>query len=188
MAWHNVELTLDTKGRVQKIKDPASAYKPEPVVKERLAMMRNAFTQGYTIQQRPRREFNDLSFTERDSIDTMSWSTYQPNDGDALEGDQLNEWRSRAVRPIVRNKVFSIAAHITARTLFPKICAFDHASNEQEDAASVMSDLLEFSTFNTNAAYADVSLRAVIAALVRPVSVVSTQYTTVYREIGRAHV
>lgn len=148
-------------------------------------MIRGDFTQGYVIQQRPRNEFNDLSFIERDSIDQMSWGVYQPNDGDALEGDQINSWRSRAVRPIVRNKIFSIAAHVTARTLFPKIVAFDNDSNEQEDAAQVMSDLMEWSTFNTNAAYADVSLRAVMAALVRPVSIVQTQYVTVFRDVKR---
>lgn len=185
MAYHDVDLVLTESGKIDQKVNPISNYQPSPLEKERLAMIRGDFTQGYTIQQRPRVEFNDLSFVERDSIDQMAWAVYQPNDGDALEGDQINSWRSRAVRPIVRNKVFSIAAHITARTLFPKICAFDKDSNEQQDAAQVMSDLMEWSTTNTNAAFADVSLRAVLAALVRPVSIVQTQYTTVLRDVKR---
>lgn len=185
MAYHDVELILDKAGKIDKRANPVSNYQPDGEEKDRLAMIRADFGQGYVIQQRPRTEFNDLSFIERDSVDQMSWAVYQPNDGDALEGDQVNSWRSRAVRPIVRNKVYSIAAHITARTLFPKIVAFDKDSNEQQDAAQVMSDLMEWSTFNTNASFADVSLRAVLTALVRPVSIVQTQYVTVFRDVKR---
>lgn len=175
---------MQKSGRIEKIKSPASMYSPSDTAKQRLSMIRDDFNLGYTIMYKPRREFNDLSFVERDSIDTMSWSVYQPNDGDPLEGD-LTSWRSNAVRPIVRNKVFSIAAHIAARTLFPKIMAFDKDSEEQQDAAQVMSDLMEWSTIGTNATYADVSLKAVIAALVRPISIVQTQYCEVYRDVKR---
>lgn len=185
MAYHDVELTLDKAGKIDIGAHPVSNYQPSPEEKERLSMIRADFGQGYTVQQRPRTEFNDLSFIERDSVDQMAWAVYQPNDGDALEGDQVNSWRSRAVRPIVRNKVYSIAAHITARTLFPKIVAFDQDSNEQEDAAQLLSDLMEWSTFNTNASFADVSLRAVLTALVRPISIVQTQYVTVFRDVKR---
>lgn len=185
MAYHDVELTLNKSGNIDRAANTVSSYMPDVLVRERLAMIRGDFTQGYTVQQRPRNEFNELSFIERDSIDQMSWGVFQPNDGDALEGDQINSWRSRAVRPIVRNKTYSIAAHITAHTLFPKIVAFDKDSNEQEDAAQVMSDLMEWSTMNTNAAFADVSLKAVMAALVRPVSIVQTQYVTVLRDVKR---
>lgn len=183
MSWIDSTLELTGKGKVQKITNAVSTYQPTGLEKERVAMIRSDFTQGDVIIKRPRREFNDLAILERDAVDQMAWSTYQPNDGDALQGDVANSWRSHAVRPIVRNKVFSIAAHVTAHTLFPKIQAFDDDSNEQEDAAQVMSDLLEWSTFNTNANYADVSLKAVIAALVRPVSIVQTQYVEVYRTV-----
>lgn len=185
MAWHTAELELDKQGRIDKIKNPISNYQPTGVEKDRLSMIRADFTLGFTLQQRPRLEFNDLSIIERMATDQMAWAVYQPNDGDALEGDQINNWRSNAVRPIVRNKVFSIAAHVTARTLFPKIMAFDKDSMEQEQAAQVMSDLMEWSTTNTNSSFADVSLRAVISALVNPISIVQTQYCEVYRIVKR---
>ena len=162
-----------------------SAYQPVELERERLAMIRSDFTSGYTLLFRPRREFNDLSMIIRTAIDQMAWAIYQPNDGDAYAGAEISAWRSNAVRPIVRNKVFSIAAHVTAHTLFPKIVAFDDESTEQEDAAQVMSDLIEWSTFNTNATFADVSLQAVISALVNPVSIVWTEYNEVYRNVKR---
>lgn len=183
MSWIDSKLEINKKGRIEKIANPISLYQPTDTAKERVSMIRSDFTQGYVSQQKPRREFNDMSMIVRTSLDQMAWSVYQPNDGDALEGDLTNSWRSNAVRPIVRNKVFSIAAHVTAHTLFPKIVAFDNDSTEQADAAQVMSDLLEWSTFNTNASYADVSLKAVISALVNPVSIVQTQYVETYRTV-----
>lgn len=184
MSLISTKLNLSKSGRTEKITDPESAYKPEIETKKMQMAIRDDFTLGYTIMQKPRKEFNDMSFTDRDSVDTMSWAVYQPNDGAPMEGDTMS-WRSNAVRPIVRNKVFSIAAHIAARTLFPKIMAFDDDSIEQHDAAQTMSDLMEWSTLSANATYADVSLRAVITALVRPVSIVQTQYCEVYRNVKR---
>lgn len=133
---------------------------------------------------RPRREFNDLTMMERLAIDQMAWSVYQPNDGDSLDGN-VNSWRSNAVRPIVRNKIFSITGHITARTIIPRFVAYDEESQEQHDAGEIMSDLMEWSILNTNSTYADVSLNATLAALVEPVSIVGTQYRTVYRTVKR---
>lgn len=185
MSLISTRLTLTKKGKTEKIENEVSSYQPEGLEKDRLMMLRTDFTTGDVVMQRPRREYNDLCTLERDSIDQMAWAVYQPNDGDALEGDELNSWRSNAVRPIVRNKVYSIAAHVTARTLFPKIVAFDSDSTEQAQAAQVMTDLIEWSTFNTNSSFADVSLSAVLAALVRPVSIVYTEYVQVYRTVKR---
>lgn len=181
-AYREPQLVLTKEGKIDLKKNTLAEYQPTGLQKARLAMVRQDFTNGYTVMYRPRREFNDLTMIERLAVDQMAWAVYQPNDGDNF-GDQVNAWRSNAVRPIVRNKVFSIAGHITARTLYPRIVAFDEESTEQHDAAAVMSDLLEWSTFNTNSSFADVSLSAVLAALVEPVSIVGTQYITVYKTI-----
>jgi len=178
-------LTLTKNGKTEKIENEPSAYTQTDLEKDRLLMIRQHFTMGDVMMKRPRREMNDLSVLERTAIDQMSFAVYQPNDGDALEGDQINGWRSNAVRPIVRNKIMSIAAHVTARTLFPRIHAFDEESKEQHDAAQVMSDLIEWSSFNTNSSFADVSLSAVISALTNPVSIVQTEYLDIYRTVKR---
>ena len=182
MSLLDTQLELTRDGKVNEKKNILSPYVPSDLARERLAMIRQDFSSGYTLQQRPRREFNDLALIERTAIDQMAWAVYQPNDGDPLQ-DSSDSWRSNAVRPITRNKVFSIAAHVTARTLFPRISAFDDESKEQHDASQVMSDLVEYSTFNTNANFSDVSLRAVISALVNPVSIVWSEYVEVYRTV-----
>lgn len=185
MSWLDSKIKLEGDGRTQKITSALSMYDPEPLEKERLMMVRADFAEGDVVMKRPRREFNDLSMLERMAIDQMSFSVYQPNDGDSLAGDEINGWRSNAVRPIVRNRIISINAHVTARTIFPRIMAFNQQSEEQKDAATVMGDLMEWSVVNNNSAYADVSVQATTSALVNPISWIHTQYQQVYRLVKR---
>lgn len=141
------------------------------------------FGLGYVTMYTPRVEFNDLCVLDRMQIDQMSWNTYQPNNGGPMWGDEMNAWRSRALKPIVRNKCISIAAHATARLIFPKVFAYDELSDTQEDAAQVMKDLMEWTGDQAN--YANTSLHATITALTDPVSIVYTEYGEVYRNVKR---
>ncbi len=119
----------------------------------------------------------------RDQTDFLAWNTYQPNNGEAFPGDQINGWRSNAIRPIERNKAISIAAHATSRMLFPKIQAKTEGSVHQEDAARVMRDLMEWvcDTYN----YPFAMLQAIIQALVAPISIMHREYIEVYRDVKR---
>ncbi len=150
------------------------------------AMIIKHFGLGYVTMYTPRVEFNDLCVLDRMQIDQMSWNTYQPNNGAPMWGDEMNAWRSRALKPVVRNKCISIAAHATARLIFPKVFAYDELSDTQEDAAQVMRDLMEWSADQAN--YTNTSLRAVITALTDPVSIVYTEYGEVYRKVKRERV
>ncbi len=141
------------------------------------------FGLGYVTMYTPRVEFNDLCVLDRMQIDQMSWNTYQPNNGGPMWGDELNSWRSRALKPVVRNKCISIAAHATARLIFPKVFAYDELSDTQEDAAQVMRDLMEWTADQAN--YTNTSLHAVITALTDPVSIIYTEYGEVYRDVKR---
>lgn len=174
------------------IKDPtaeyfknlqASDYHPD----EKESMIRQMivyhFTLGDVTMQKPRVEFNDLSVINRQQVDQMAFNTYQANNGDPSVADPLNAWRSRAIRPVVRNKVISIAAHATARLIFPKVFAQDDASNEQRDAATVMEDLMEYSGDNCN--YEMTSLDSTLTALTDPASITYTEYGEVYRKVKR---
>ena len=158
-----------------------SLYKPtdeEMMVRE---MIVKHFTYGDLNMRKPRREFNDLSLLVRAQIDRMSFNSYQPNDGDPLEGNVSLAWKSNAMRPTARNKVISIAAHATARMLFPKVFAWDEESEDEEDAAQVMEDLMEWSGQQSN--YPQTGLYATINSLVEPASIVYTDYSETYRRI-----
>lgn len=165
----------------KKIIDQVSEYSPTEAEKNMRSLILKHFTLGNVTMQKPRIEFNDLSVVMRDQVDQMAWNVYQPNNGQPLDGDEINSWRSNAIRPIVRNKAVSIAAHATARLIFPKIFAFNQQSDEQEDAAIVMSDLMEWAAQQSNYEY--YSLNRVIAALYSPASIGYTEYAEVYRNV-----
>ena len=160
-----------------------SPYQLSDKEKETLSLILRCFSLGDVTMNTPRVEFNDLSVQQRDQIDQMAWNTYQPNNGDAPEFDELNSWKSRAIRPIVRNKAISIAAHSTARLIFPKIFAYNRQSESQSDAARVMEELMEWAADKSN--YSFFSLLRVIQSLYSPASIGYTEYAEVYRTVKR---
>jgi hypothetical protein len=178
MSLISVQLKYDQNG---KILSKPSVYMPDQKVKDRIALIRNSFAIGYQNQTTPRREFNDLSLISRISNDRMSWNTYQPNDGGGLEGDVQNSWRSNAIKPVVRNKAISVAAHITSKLIFPGVFAQNASDDEDKDAAMVMSSLIEWVAHETK--YPKTFLYAVIGALVDPASIMHEEYAEVYRTV-----
>ena len=171
----------DKMGQEIKVKaqsDLNASYNPTDEEKKVRQEIVRHFTLGYNTMNTPRREFNDLSVLNRMSVDQMAFNTYQPNNGQSYQGDIVNSWRSNAIRPIVRNKAISVAAHATAHMIFPKIFAQNEASEEQLEAAQVMEDLMEFAADETD--YDMLSLYAVIGALVNPASFVYTDYAETY--------
>lgn len=177
--WSEAKLTPEETGE----KGVASKYQPDDEEKEVRSMIIRQFTLGYLTMYTPRREFNDMSVIGRMTIDQMAFNTYQPNNGESPEGDLINGWRSNAIRPIVRNKCISIAAHATAQLIFPKIFSYNNQSETQEDAARVMRDLIEWSADQSK--YPETSLNAIISAVINPASVYYSEYGEVYRNVKR---
>lgn len=177
------KLELDIEKQTGRILNNVSPYNPDKKVLAILNMITTHFQMGYVNMYKPRVEFNDLAVISRLNVDEMAFNTYQPNNGDPASGDQINGWRSLAVRPIVRNKCISIAAHATARLIFPKIFAYDFAGDDQKEAAQVMEDLNEWVAEQAN--YAETSLRSVITALYSPAALVYKEYSEVYRNVKR---
>lgn len=166
------------------VNDSVSVWQPTQAEKDRRMEILKAFYLGYVNQNKPRREFNDLSLLMRMTVDKMSFNTYQANDGDSPEGDQIDSWKSRAMKPVVRNKILSIAAHVTARMLFPKVFAYNQQDDQEEAAATVLESLQEWAADKSGYAYT--SLRAVVTALWSPAAIVYTDYVETYRTVKRA--
>lgn len=167
---------VNKKGEIQAEAAPYSMTEDE---KQVYSMILRHFVLGTTNSYTPRVEFNDLSLVGRDQLDQMSFNTYQPNNGDAWEGNPQAAWRSRALRPVVRNKCMSIAAHSTARLIFPKVFAYNKEADEHKDAAQTMEDLMEWSGDQSD--YAHVALMRVITAMYSPASIGYTEYGEVTR-------
>lgn len=178
-----MSLPTELVNNIPTIKASESDYKPTEEERKMRSEILYDFTWGHVTMYKPRREFNDLSVVSRLTTDKMSFNTYQPNDGDAVGADVTNSWKSRAMKPIVRNKIMSIAAHATARLLFPKVFAYNQQDEEEEDAAIVLESLQEWAADRSN--YAKTSLYAILTALWSPCSIVYTDYVETLREVKR---
>lgn len=140
------------------------------------------FTLGYVTMYTPRVELDDLCVIDRMQVDQMSFNTYRPNNGMPPLGD-IDAWKSRAIRPVVRNKTISICAHATARLIFPAVNARNSSSDDQHDAAQVMSGLMEYAADQSG--YGMYALERTLSALTDPVSIGYTEYSEVYRDVKR---
>jgi len=162
-------------------KDKLSNYQPTPLEVECRNALLKDFRLGWQTMQLPRIEFNDMSLYQRHVVDMLAFNTYQENDGNPMMEDRLGGWQSTAIRPIIRNSAISIAAHQTARQLVPKIFAYNSDDEAQEDAAKVMSYLIDWAREQAN--YPFKALYRNIAALYSPISWGYTEYAEVFQNV-----
>lgn len=167
--------------KVDAKKDHLSTYNPTPEERDCINSFLKDFRLGWQTMHLPRPEFNDLSLYQRHIIDMLAFNTYQENDGNPMMEDRLGGWKSNAMRPIIRNKCISIAAHMTARQLVPKIFAYNQQDDEQADSARVMGYLLDWAREQAN--YPFMSLYRTITSLYSPISWGYSEYTQVYRRV-----
>lgn len=162
-------------------KDSLSPWVPNDIERECLNRLLRDFRLGWQTMQLPRPEFNDMSLYQRYIIDMLAFNTYQENDGNPMMEDRLSGWQSQAMRPIIRNAAISICAHQTARQLVPKVYAYNQEDEEQEDAAKVMSYLVDWAREDAN--YPHMALYRNIAALYSPISWGYSEYCEVYQNV-----
>jgi len=124
-----------------KVKSPASTFKPTDKEAEVTKLVLSDFSLANEIRNKPYTEFNNKSLLERINEDQKAWNSYQEPGSD----DPEFAWKSNAIRPITRNKVISISAHITGSIIYPQVFAQNENDEEDKDAAQVMRDLLEWS-------------------------------------------
>jgi hypothetical protein len=178
-----LKLAPDAMSAVKGAAPLPSEYAPTQAEKDRLSIILDSFRWGDIIMRKPRREFNDLSTLTRMMVDQMAFNNYQPNNAQAPEGDLINSWKSHALKPVARNKVISVAAHITAKLLFPKVFAYNEQSELQHDTATVMRELIEFASNQND--YGKHTLSAVINACVNPASFIHVEYANAYRTVKK---
>jgi len=159
------------------ISAPKSLYNPSKEVKDRTAEILKKFYYAYEIHNKPYEEFNDKSLIEIINDNQKLFNNYRRQR--STDPDEM--WKSNALRPIVRNRVISIAAHVTGALITPNIQAQNTNQEKDKDAAMVMRDLLEWAQDQAN--YAKTFLYAVIAAIVNPGTLIHTEYTEHYRTI-----
>ena len=168
-------LKVDTK------KNVLTSYQPTPGESSIIMSIIKDFRNSWQTMHLPRAEFNDLSLYQRHVIDMLAFNTYQENDGNPMMEDRLGGWKSNAIRPIIRNKAISIAAHETSRLIVPKVFAYNSSNDEQEDSAKIMSYLVDWAREQAN--YSHMALFRVLASLYSPISWGYSEYSEVYRQV-----
>lgn len=173
-----LQLAFDDKDPDHKTpKNEVSSYQPTDEEKAKISRVKLHFQLGYVNMYTPRVELNDLALIQRAMVDQMAFNTYQANDG------ATTSWHSNAMRPVIRNKIISVAAHATARLPYPKWFAWNSQNEEQEDAAEVMESLIEVAGNHSN--YPMTLLMAVVSALTNPITYVYKEFAQVFHQPKR---
>jgi len=170
----DLQLTRDKSG---KILSPISDFRADKLTKDLMAIMQSDFAISSQIMTTPHKEFNNMTLIERQTLCQKKFNNWQ----EAQSDDPDLAWKSNAIRPVSRNKVISIAAHLTGSILYPLIAAQNDDQEEDKDAAKVMKMLVEW--VNDNYDYAQTFVYSVIAALVNPASILHLEYCEVMRTI-----
>lgn len=155
-----------------------SNYQPEGDEKETNRIIRDDFRRAWLTMNQPRVELNDLSIYERYITDLAGFNTYQANDGLPAQEDRLGGWQSNAMRPIIRNKCITLAAHATARRISPKIWAYNNNNEEFHEAGEGMGILIDW--YKDQSKYDYQSVTRILMAMYSPHSVGLTEIAENY--------
>ncbi|MEK7669667.1 MAG: hypothetical protein AAB330_00350, partial [Bacteroidota bacterium] len=97
--------------------------------------------------------------------------------------DPDRKWRYHGIRPITRNKLLTIAAHMTAAFLYPKVFAQNDADEEDKMAQKVMADLMMWNAKNSD--YESAMLFGIIGALKNPAVIIKVEFAEAISEVKR---
>lgn len=168
------QLDVDKNG---KVKNTPSLFKGTKAEKDATAAALYDWQIGYDIQSKSYAEFNNRSLLQEIDTNQKAFNSYVPPKSE--DPDEM--WRAQTVRPITRNKLISIAAHVTVTVLYPNVFAQNDRDEEDKEAALVMRDLIEWVIENSN--YSREFIIAVISALVDPAVIVHQSFQKVMRTV-----
>ena len=173
MSIVDLKISRNTKGEIEV---PLSEYQENDTQKDIRKIVLKDFELATQTMQKSYQEFNNKSVLTRQNIDQKSFNSFQ----EEADSDPDRAWKSGAVRPVTRNKIISISAHVLAAVIFPNIFAQNENQEEDKEAARVMRMLIEWVADNYD--YAKSLVYAVIAALVNPAAIVHFEFAEVYKK------
>ena len=158
-----------------------SLYNPSQEIKDLLANVKEDYFICYQNLHNTYPEFNDLSVVGIMNRDQKIFNEYIAPPSE----DQRESWKADTIRPLTRNKVISIAAHILARIIYPDVYAQNDQDEEDKLAAQIMGDLLEWVIDDEKTDYKVSFLYSIIGALVNPVSYIKVEFVEALQEIKK---
>jgi hypothetical protein len=164
-------------GKKNEILDNVSIYKPSEKEKARLADIRRDYETADIVRNNTYKEFGDRTLIQFQNECQQAFNTYIPPRSENPD----EKWKAQTRKPIIRNKIISIAAHVTSTILYPDVIAQNDNDSEDADAAQVMRDLMEYSWEKSD--YARHFVLSVIAGLVNPAIIIHEDYAEIKRKI-----
>ncbi len=175
-----VQPKIDGRGNIQ---DPVSVYIPDDRTKERFKDILADFKIGQDIMDASYEEFGGGS--ENEALDLKTYQNKLQkrfnNNIPSISDDPNQEWRANTIRPLTRNKVVSIVAHVTNSILYPTIIAQNEESEEDKDMAMIMQDAVEWACEQMK--YEDIFFNAIFDLCVNPAVIIQQDYAQVKRKI-----
>ena len=172
------EIVRDRNGKIMDDTISSSLYQPSDDVKELTGAIRTDYSIGHNNMNRTYEEFDDRSLTLIMNDNQRAFNAYIG--GRSQNPDE--SWRADTVRPLTRDKVITMAAHLTASIMVPGVFAQNKEDEEDKEAAEVMSDLVEWVIRNSD--YEESFLFAVIGALVNPVTIMKAECFQASRQLS----
>jgi len=169
-----VEPKINKKGNIA---NSVALYDPDERERKRLQDIRKEYQIADTIHNQSYEEFNNRSLIEQQDKNQKSFNNFISEGSNNPDED----WHANTRRSVTRNKVISIAAHITSAILEPKVFAQNENDEEDDDAADTMQDIMKWSLEQSD--YSRKFVNAVIAALVNPGVFIYEGFADVKRKI-----
>lgn len=157
-------------GVLKPVNGELSPYQPTEDVVEITRHVKRDYQTGIDILYDPRREFNNKSVLDELNDNQQAFLMYPRQD----LIDPEENWRWNGVRPVTRNRILSLAAHLTANTLIPGVFAQNPDDEEDREMAEIMRAMIEWNVRNSD--YDVTFLYAVIAGLVNPVAYLGVEF------------
>jgi hypothetical protein len=156
-----------------------TAYKPNKKERERTIQVTDDFFIGDHNMRKQYVELNDKRIIQALDDNKKTWNSYIP----PRPEDPRESWKANTVRPVTRNKLISIAAHVLAVILVPTVFAQNKHSEEDRIAKIVMNDLVKWVIENTK--YSRKFVYTVIESLFSPVTYMHLDFVEVKRDIRK---
>ncbi len=168
-----IEPVYDGRGKVVQ---NVSTYQPTDAEKDRIMQLRRDYEAAEMIRNNPFEEFNNRDLEQYIDDNQRAFNSFVPQGSDHPE----DSWRANTVNGMTRNKCISIAAHVTSNILYPSTVAQNKDDEEDQEAAMVMRDLMEFSWNDSD--YERSFVYSIISALFNPCVLIEDGYYEVIRQ------
>jgi hypothetical protein len=160
-----------------KVTNKPSPYNPSKEVKERMQLIMADFQIGNIVMNKPYEEFGNKTLVAFQNSLQKRFNNNIP----LTSNDSNQNWRANTIRPLTRNKVISIVAHLTGSVLYPNIIAQNENSIEDKEMGIVMRDCIEWACEQSK--YEDMFVGACLDMCINPAIIIYQDYFEIKRKI-----